>query len=125
MIGKILHLGLIAAVTVGLAWLLIPTAQYLIVGPNIQTEIISLPDVAGTAGRRDLELITLLGRDSIPAILEPEFVTAFEADQSMAPDEPVLGISIGGEHKAYSIKMMSRHEIVNDVVGGQPVAVTW
>jgi hypothetical protein len=125
MISKILLLGLIAAVTVGLAWLLIPTAQYLIVGPNIETEIISLPDVAGTVGVRDLELVTLLGRYSIPAIWEPEFVTAFEADQWMAPDEPVLGISIGGEHKAYSIKMMSRHEIVNDVVGGQPVAVTW
>ena len=37
----------------------------------------------------------------------------------------MLGISIDGEHKAYPVTMLSRHEIVNDVVGGEPVAVTW
>ena len=43
----------------------------------------------------------------------------------MDPTEQVLGLSIGGEHHAYPISVLSRHEIVNDVVGGQPVAVTW
>ena len=43
----------------------------------------------------------------------------------MTPDELVLGLSINGESKAYSIPMLSSHEIVNDVVGGVPLAVTW
>jgi hypothetical protein len=76
-------------------------------------------------GRQELEIVTLLGFDSIPAILEPSFVEADEAEAWMGPNERVLGLSINGEHRAYSIPMLSRHEIVNDVVGGVPVAVTW
>ena len=37
----------------------------------------------------------------------------------------IIGVSINGEHKAYSTAFLSSHEIVNDVVGGKPVAVTW
>jgi len=74
---------------------------------------------------QELEIVTLLGFDAIPAILEPSFVGADEAEAWMDTDERVLGLSINGEHRAYSIPMLSRHEIVNDVVGGVPVAVTW
>ena len=74
---------------------------------------------------QDYEIITLLGFDAIPAILAPEMASADAADEWMADNEPVVGISINGDHRAYSIPMLSRHEIVNDVVGGQPIAVTW
>jgi len=74
---------------------------------------------------RSVELVTLLGFDAIPSILEPSFVTPFEAEIWMEPSEQVLGLTNGGESRAYPIKMLSRHEIVNDVVGGMPVAVTW
>jgi len=37
----------------------------------------------------------------------------------------VIGLSINGDHRAYPINILSTHEIVNDVVGGQLVAVTW
>ena len=74
---------------------------------------------------QDYEIITLLGFDAIPAILAPEMVGADAADEWMVDNEPVVGVSINGDHRAYSIPMLSRHEIVNDVVGGQPVAVTW
>jgi hypothetical protein len=37
----------------------------------------------------------------------------------------VLGVEQDGEAKAYSISLLSRHEIVNDSIGGQPIAVTW
>ena len=70
-------------------------------------------------------IITVLGYDAIPAILEPEIVSAEEAAERMAPSEQVIGLSINGDHRAYSIPMLSRHEIVNDTVGGKPVAVTW
>ena len=78
----------------------------------------------GTA-EREVDLVTLLGYDAIPAILDPRFVTPERADRWMDPDEQVLGLSINGDHRAYSINMLSRHEIVNDVVGGVPVVVTW
>ena len=73
----------------------------------------------------DLRIITVLGKDGIPAILDPVFLTAQEAQTNMRDGERVLGVSINGESRAYPLNMLSRHEIVNDTVGGQPVAVTW
>lgn len=73
----------------------------------------------------DLEIVTLLGFDAIRAILEPEFVDAAQADEWLADDVPVIGVSINGDSRAYTVPMLSAHEIVNDVVGGEPVAVTW
>jgi len=63
-------------------------------------------------------------RDCIPAIDDPVYVPAAEAD-FMAPDTIILGIDYGGEQRAYPLPIMDHHEIVNDEVGGQPVAVTW
>ena len=71
------------------------------------------------------DIMTVIGYDAIPAILAPEIVSAEIADGWMAPSEQVIGLSVNGEHRAYSIPMLSRHEIVNDIVGGKPVAVTW
>ncbi|RME84081.1 MAG: DUF3179 domain-containing protein [Caldilineae bacterium] len=73
----------------------------------------------------DYEIITLLPRDAIPAIFEPEFLSAAEGDAEYGDHEQVLGIEIDGDTRAYSIPFLSSHEIVNDVVGGTPVAVTW
>ena len=84
-----------------------------------------LPDDAQGIPGRTVEMVTLIPFDGIQAILEPEFVTAGEARVWMDPSEQVLGLSIGGERHAYPISMLSRHEIVNDFVGGTPVAVTW
>ncbi len=80
---------------------------------------------------RQLEIVTLLPFDAIPAIFNPAFVSADEASNPnnsrdrYRPEEKVLGIEINGDVRAYSVPMLSRHEIVNDVVGGVPVAVTW
>jgi len=37
----------------------------------------------------------------------------------------VIGVEIGGEARAYGTAFLSGHEVVNDVVGGRPIAVTW
>lgn len=73
---------------------------------------------------RTLEIVTLLPRDGIQAILNPRFITPAEADRYTA-DEPVLGVSINGDDRAYSIPFLSGREVVNDTVGGVPIAVTW
>lgn len=73
----------------------------------------------------DLEIVTLLGYDAIRAILEPEFVDAEQADEWLEDGDLVIGVSINGDSRAYTVPMLSVHEIVNDVVGGEPIAVTW
>ncbi len=62
-----------------------------------------------------------LGREKFSALITPEFLSANEASRSLGEKEPVLGVSIGGEAKAYPIALLTRHEVVNDVVGGRPI----
>ncbi len=63
-------------------------------------------------------------KDGIPAILEPKFVSASQA-RFLKEDDRILGLLINGEAKAYPIKILNWHEIVNDSVGGQKVFVTY
>ena len=63
-------------------------------------------------------------RDGIPAIDAPVFTSVAAADFLRA-DDRVLGLNINGEAKAYPINILNWHEIVNDVVGGTAVAITW
>ena len=64
-------------------------------------------------------------RDGIPAIDDPVFVSLEEAAQRYAATEPVIGLEINGEAKAYPLQVLTWHEIANDVIGGVPVAVTY
>ncbi len=70
-------------------------------------------------------IITVLARDSIRSIDDPQFEPASAAAAGIDPDERVIGLVINGEARAYPIPILSAHEIVNDVVGGEPVAITW
>ena len=72
-----------------------------------------------------LEMVTLLPRDAIPAIDDPQFLTASEANRFYDPDELVIGVTFNGVTRAYSVPFLSNHEIVNDTVGGVKIAVTW
>lgn len=65
----------------------------------------------------------VLPKDAIPAIFEPEFVSADQAN--LPPDAEVIGVVIKGEAKAYSINLLDGHEIVNDESAGVKFAVTW
>ena len=64
-----------------------------------------------------------LSRDAIPPIYTPQFVAAAEAP--LQPDELVIGLVIDGEARAFPVTTLNRREMVNDVVGGTPVLVTW
>lgn len=63
-------------------------------------------------------------KDGIPAILKPVFVRAAEAGFLNEADR-VLGFVDGGEAKAYPLKILNWHEIVNDTLAGKPVVVTY
>ncbi len=69
-------------------------------------------------------IVTVLPRDAIRAIDHPQFESATQATE-IDPDEHVIGVVIHGEARAYPLPILSSHEIVNDVIGGEPVAVTW
>jgi hypothetical protein len=65
----------------------------------------------------------LLPRGGIPAVFEPQFVAAGEAD--MPDDAWIFGVVVNGEAHAYSLNLLNHHEIVNDNVGDLPVAAVW
>ncbi len=62
-----------------------------------------------------------IGREKFSALIAPKFLTADEASGVFPDTEPVLGLSIGGEAKAYPIALLTRHEVVNDIIGGRPI----
>ena len=62
--------------------------------------------------------------DGIPALDDPAFETTQEATWLEA-DDPVLSLTVAGETRAYPLGIITWHEIVNDTVGGVPVAVTY
>ncbi|MGH3034081.1 MAG: DUF3179 domain-containing protein [Gaiellaceae bacterium] len=65
------------------------------------------------------------GKDGIPAIYEPMFVSVEEAGEWLADREPVIELELRGIARAYPIQILTWHEIVNDEVAGTPVAVTF
>lgn len=67
----------------------------------------------------------LLPPNAIQVLDHPTTVPATEADAHVGPLEDVMGVAIGDEARAYPIGLMSRYEVANDTLGGQPIAVTF
>lgn len=63
-------------------------------------------------------------RDGIPAINNPVYIRADQADD-LSPEDKVLGIDIDGEARAYPIRILNWHEIVNDRIGNHSLAITF
>jgi hypothetical protein len=63
-------------------------------------------------------------KDGIPSIDDPSFVEPGSVD-FLASGDPVFGVALNGDSKAYPQKILSQHEIVNDRLGDLPVAVTY
>ncbi|MFB6242077.1 MAG: DUF3179 domain-containing protein [Candidatus Nanosalina sp.] len=64
------------------------------------------------------------GMDCIPSIDNPEFRSASEVEW-LAGSDLVIGIERNGTAKAYPLRILNLHEIVNDEIAGEPVAVTY
>jgi hypothetical protein len=62
--------------------------------------------------------------DGIPPIDDPRFLAPGDV-HFLADAEPVLAVEIDGDARAYPLQIMVWHEIVNDEIGGVPVAVTY
>ena len=72
-----------------------------------------------------IEIIGLLPPDAIPSIDEPNFDTVEAASGWLEAREPVIAFELNGDARAYPLRILTWHEIVNDVVGGEPVIVTY
>jgi hypothetical protein len=63
-------------------------------------------------------------KDGIPAILDPQFLPAREAT-FLEDHDQVIGVVSGGVVKAYPLRILNWHEVVNDRLGDKPMAVTY
>jgi len=80
----------------------------------------------GVKARIRLEEIVWGGvrKDGIPDLTKPPVVPAEKATY-LEPSDRVFGISINGAHRAYPFRILNRHEMANDVVGGVPFALAY
>jgi hypothetical protein len=63
-------------------------------------------------------------KDGIPALLEPKFVRASNAD-FLKDEDRVLAIAEDEEAKAYPIRILNWHEVVNDEIHGKPILISY
>ena len=96
-----------------------------VVAASTPSPTVAPTETASSDGIGPEDIIAILPMDAIPAILDPQFLSAASAEDQMESAEQVIGVSINGDNRAYSINMLSSHEIVNDMVGGKAIAVTW
>src|SRR3990167_4597489 len=70
-------------------------------------------------------ITTVLNKDAIPSLTNPNFETISEADGWLNTDDIGVGVSRNGVTRFYPFRIMSRHEIVNDFFGNEPVIVNY
>ena len=64
--------------------------------------------------------------DGIPPLENPAHAPADDPlAEYLEDDERVIGVSINGEHRAYPLRIINAHELANDVLGGEPLSLTW
>jgi hypothetical protein len=88
------------------------------------------PDTLYNPDQRRLqagEMVLAANEDDIPAIFAEDdlFVDARNGALEWQDEDLVIGLEFNGEARAYPVRIMSLHEVVNDTVGGQPVLITW
>ena len=80
-------------------------------------------------GKGDLDrsrISTPYGKDSVQAIDEPAVEVGGGIRWNRIPDEsPVAGLELSGKHLAYPLKLLEKVEVVNDLVEGVPIIVTY
>ncbi len=118
--------GLVALALVGAwvgAWLRPSDPARSTADPERPAAPIGPGGIAAPGARYAEDVRYVLAPEQIPAIDDPPFAGA---GATVLPDaEPVLSVELGGHVRAYPIRYLLFHEIVNDRVGGVPIAVTY
>lgn len=63
--------------------------------------------------------------DGIPPLENPAHAPADDPLAEYLEDERVIGVSINDEHRAYPLRIINAHELANDILGGEPLSLTW
>ena len=84
-----------------------------------------LPKLPETSPPHGLPIIAWGHRDLFPVIRKPAYVDAATGDTLLLETEPVLGVVVGDEARAYSTNQLNRHEMVIDEIAGVSVLVTY
>lgn len=66
-----------------------------------------------------------IGREQFHALINPQFMTEAEAKEIYSDTSRFLLFTLGGETRAYGIDLLTHHEVVNDIVNGEPVAAAY
>ena len=142
--GAVAGIAGVVLVLIGVtAWLafgvgdpqLVPSETGAVESPTFSRELPSIASVyayEGT-GTSSTERVTVnpegyrlnsyIPYDAIRPIYDPQFTQA--AEVQLRPDDFVIGLSLNGDSRAYPLSILNHREMVNDVVGGIPVLVTW
>ncbi len=94
-------------------------------------------DLSTTLVPRDEIIAAGFPKDGLPAMVDPPIFTRDEAEvyaaelrkahqgKFLVEGDRVIGVSINGQARAYPISILNWHEVVNDTLGGVPIAVTY
>jgi Protein of unknown function (DUF3179) len=81
---------------------------------------------------RDRIVASGMPRDGLHALVEPASWTLAQYDEGarqyrklLVPGDRVIGVSLGGQARAYPLRFVVWHEVVNDTLAGVPIAVTY
>lgn len=132
---KVFLIGIVMLGVVGVLWYLqsrqfpLPSGETVSSTASIGESASSSRDIVVTDGvRHSIPLDEILsggpGKDGIPSIDNPKFVSAVQASYLTDADLG-LGLTVNGESRFYPYRILVWHEIVNDVISGQPVLVTY
>ena len=113
-------------------WLLAGSRMFAgIADPAVAADIERLRPALSAADGKRLDLLAnniMSGgppKDGIPAVDDPQYTTAAEADTWLLPHDVVFGLERDGFVAAYPQRILVWHEIVNDELGQQPVSITY
>jgi hypothetical protein len=81
---------------------------------DFETRIIELSEIGDDGNTRD----------SIPPVFDPKYVPVADITD-IGPLEPVLSVGINGDFRAYPLRILLWHEIVNEEIGGVPVLISY
>ena len=95
---------------------------------RIDPDMAALLGEAGQDARIRVEEIVWGGvrKDGIPDLRYPPTIPADDPGaEYLSPGDRVFGVSINGEHRAYPLRIVNAHEMVNDTLGGEPFALAY
>ena len=95
---------------------------------RIDPDMAALLGEAGQDARIRVEEVVWGGvrKDGIPDLRYPPTISADDPGaEYLSPSDRVFGVSINGEHRAYPLRIVNAHEMVNDTLGGEPFALAY